>query len=109
MKPGLPLERHVEVGRRLYELHAELQALHVEVSRAYPVNSTQVRRLNSTCDRLNAARSALDDAVYREHDGACAHIYYPAGERWNVPHACETSRTRTQSPPVIPWGDLQLG
>lgn len=92
MKPGFTFERHVEVGRRLDELHAELQTLSVEASRAYPLNSVQVRRLGSACDRLNATRSALDDAVFREHDEACAHVYYPAGEHHEVPHRCETRR-----------------
>lgn len=91
MKPGLPLERHIEVGRRLDELHVELQTLSVEVSRAYPVNSVQVRRLSSTCDRLNAARSALDDAVIREHEQGCAHVYYPGREEYELPHRCGTS------------------
>jgi hypothetical protein len=91
-KRGYTFGRHVEVGRRLAELHEELQTLLVEASQVYPLSSPQVRRLSSTCDRLSAARSSLDDAVYREHGEACAHVYYPAGERWDVPHDCETRR-----------------
>lgn len=92
VKRGLSLERHIELGRRLDELQTELIHLLVEVNRAYPLGSPQVRRLNQTCDRLSGARSALDDAVFREHEEACAHIYYPAGEHWEVPHRCETRR-----------------
>lgn len=91
-KRGLPFARHVEVGRRLDELQTRLTHLLVEASRSYPIGSPQVRRLSQACDRLSAARSSLDDALYREHDEACAHVYYPAGEAWSVPHVCETRR-----------------
>jgi hypothetical protein len=90
-KRGLPLERHIEVGRRLAETQDELVRLTVELNEYYPRASPQVRRLSQTCDRLNAARSSLDDAVSREHEAGCAHIYYPGGERWDVPHRCDTS------------------
>lgn len=86
------MRRHIELGRRLAELHDELTHLTVELNRDYPRTSPQLRRLGQTCDRLSAARSSLDDALYREHDEACAHVYYPAGEHWELPHVCETRR-----------------
>jgi len=99
VKRGLTLERHIEVGARLSDLSGELTTLLVETNQHYPVGSPQVQRLKQVVDRLAKARSSLDDAVYREHDDACAHIYYPLTEDEGrgsehlvaLPHRCGTS------------------
>jgi hypothetical protein len=72
-------------------MNEELTHIAVELDRYYARTSPQLRRLNQVCDRLSSARSALDDAVIREHEAGCAHIYYPGGENWDVPHRCSTS------------------
>jgi len=94
-KHGLTFERHVELGRYLYVASTVLQRIAVvDVSGNYGVGSVELRRARAAQTAVDRLRSTLDDAVYREHADACAHVYYPADEDVTLPHDCSTSNRR---------------
>ncbi|MET9053265.1 hypothetical protein ABZW50_19185 [Streptomyces bacillaris] len=83
-KPRLTVEEHTQLGAHLAKISRELTPLTVQVANAYPKSgpdSTPVRHLQQALDALNKARSALDDALLREHpqEGKPA-MYYPPAE-----------------------------
>lgn len=87
MRTRPTLERHGEIGARLEQIHSELQTLSCEIGNAYGSSSRETEAFDRTLRGLARLRSTLDDAVFREHDAACAHIYYPAGDV-ELPHRC---------------------
>ncbi len=75
---GFTLEEHWTVGTLLYNSQSALQGLFITVSRAYPLQSRQVRQFERSLKGLEAARSELDNAMFREHgEAASTHAYYP--------------------------------
>lgn len=77
-KPGLPLERHQEIGRELQAMRNRLQTLTVELGNAYPRNkiSKSERRADKAIAALDSMRSALDDIACAMPGGG-PRVYYP--------------------------------
>jgi hypothetical protein len=81
-KQGLGLQRHVEIGMRLYEIQEELTHLTVELSNAYPVSAKFPRAIRSTGEALSRARSEGENQLSSEHpDQWRADVYYPGSHR----------------------------
>jgi hypothetical protein len=79
---GLSLERHVEIGMRLYEIQEELTHLTVELDNAYPVSAKFPRAIRSTGEALSRARSEEDNQLSSEHYGQWrADVYYPGSRK----------------------------
>jgi hypothetical protein len=81
-KPRLTFDEHVEMGRALYRIREELMARCVQLGNAYPRSgpeSVSLRKLNAVLDALDDARSALENALFRDHPrDAETSVYYSA-------------------------------
>jgi hypothetical protein len=77
----IAMERHRELGERLFNLRSELVNLLCEVSLAEGKNAKATRRCRQLVDALDLTRSALEDAMFWAHPReADIHIYYPGHE-----------------------------
>jgi hypothetical protein len=82
-KPGLSLQRHLDIGRRLRELQQELTHLTVEVGNAYPLAAKFPQAIRRTSEALSRARSEGDNQLSDEHPQQwSASVSYPgSGQR----------------------------
>lgn len=81
-KPGLTPRQHADLGAELAALRDAVLHRSVLVSNAYPNASKQAVELAKALKALDAARCALDNALYREDpDGFEASVYYPGDAR----------------------------
>ncbi|MGV9282131.1 hypothetical protein [Streptomyces sp. NPDC003730] len=83
-KPGFTAEEHFEVGQQLAHMFNELVHLEVRLDNAYPrtgVEAEPLRRIQDARQALRRARSALEDALYRDHPEPVANteVYFPQG------------------------------
>lgn len=83
-KPRLTREEHDDMGRTLAGIQDELAHRVTQIANAYPrtgPGSEPYRKLTAARDALNAARNALDNALFAEHpDTAETTVYYPHPE-----------------------------
>jgi hypothetical protein len=83
-KPRLTHEQHTELGRALAGLRDELVHRYVQLANAYPLQGREAlpgRKLEAAFRALDAARSELEAAMFREHpDTAQTTVYYPHAE-----------------------------
>ncbi|MER7793565.1 hypothetical protein [Streptomyces sp. NPDC097640] len=83
-KPRLTHEQHNDIGRTLAGIADELTRRIGELGSAYPKSgpaSEPTRKLTAARDAVNAARMALDKALFAEHpDTAESTVYYPLAE-----------------------------
>ncbi|MEV7427004.1 hypothetical protein [Streptomyces sp. NPDC091212] len=83
-KPRLTLEEHEDLGRTLADIRDEVQHRVIQLANAYPrtgMEGAAYRRLSKALTEIEAARTELDHAMFREHpsDGETT-IYYPHQE-----------------------------
>jgi uncharacterized protein YozE (UPF0346 family) len=79
-KPGLTVDEHKALGAELHAMRTRLMHLYVESTHKYPKNSPVARHLAGSFNRLDQARSALDDCLAREHPADFdTRTYYPGG------------------------------
>lgn len=87
-KPRLTREEHDDMGRTLAGIQDELARRVGQLANAYPrtgTGSEPHRKLKAALAALNAARSALDSALFAEHpDTAESTVYYPHPEDRSV-------------------------
>lgn len=80
-KPRFTAGEHADAGRRLAFIHNELIRLQVQIENAYPRSGPEGRapeQIRQAIQRLDRARSALDDALAREHPAEFStRTYYP--------------------------------
>lgn len=78
----IAMERHRELGKRLFDLRSELVDLLCEISLTEGKNARATRRCRQLVDALDWVRIELENAMYTWHpneaDGA---VYYPRHER----------------------------
>lgn len=83
-KPRFTFEEHVEMGRMLAAITNDLTQRAVQVGNAYPGSGREGvpgKKLHAAVKALSGARSALDDALFREYpDQAETTVYYPHAE-----------------------------
>jgi hypothetical protein len=81
MKPRLTVDEHIEMGLALTSLRDELQRRYVQLANAYPQSGTPAipaKKLEQAVDAIDAARTALENAMYQEHpQTADTSVYYP--------------------------------
>jgi hypothetical protein len=81
LKPRMTLEQHVEMGRALAGIREGLQHRSVQIANAYPRSGREAipaRKLQAAIERLDEARSALENAMFDEHpDEGTTNVYYP--------------------------------
>ncbi|QGZ47467.1 MULTISPECIES: hypothetical protein [Streptomyces] len=84
MKPRLTFEEHVEMGRALASVRDELLRRNVQLANAYPQSgppAVPAKKLDQAMRAVEAARTELENALYREHpDTAETTVYYPHSE-----------------------------
>ena len=81
-KPGLTLDEHRAMGRRLKALRDELVNVSIEIGHFYALGSKVGRTAPLIAEQIGKLRSALDDACAAEHpEGFEPSIYYGAEER----------------------------
>lgn len=87
-KPRLTREQHDDMGRTLAGIHNELAHRITQIANAYPrtgAGSEPYRKLTAALSALDAARSALDSAVFAEHPATAeTTVYYPHPEDRSV-------------------------
>lgn len=87
-KPRLTREEHDDLGRTLAGIHNELVRRVTQLANAYPktgASSEPYRKLAAAVKELDAARNALDSALFAEHpDTAETTVYYPHPEDRSV-------------------------
>ena len=66
-KPGFTLEQHQAMGKRLKELYKDLNAVHSDVSNAYPGNPGEQAAI--ALEAVRQLRIALDYEICREIPG----------------------------------------
>lgn len=83
-KPRLTREEHDDLGRTLAGIQDELTHRITQLANAYPRSGTEsqpYRKLKAALAELNAARSALDSALFQEHPSTAeTTVYYPHPE-----------------------------
>jgi hypothetical protein len=83
-KLRLTQQEHTELGHTLAGVRDELLRRHVQLCNAYPRSGEEGRPatlLGRALDALDAARTELDHAVFREHPRTAQTTdYYPAEE-----------------------------
>ncbi|MEV7808958.1 hypothetical protein AB0O28_39005 [Microbispora sp. NPDC088329] len=83
-KPRLTFEEHVEMGRALASMRDELLHRHVQLANAYPRSgppAVPAKKLEEAVGAIEAARTELENALYREHpEMAQTSVYYPPHE-----------------------------
>jgi hypothetical protein len=83
-KPRLTQAEHAELGRALAGIHEELAHRKTQLGNAYPQTGPEAlpaRKLDAALKALNEARSALENAAFREHpDTTTTRTYYPHPE-----------------------------
>jgi hypothetical protein len=78
----LTIERHRQLGGRLFNLRSELIDLLYEVSLAEGKNARVTRRCRQLVDALDLVRIELESAMYTWHPNeANGDVYYPRPER----------------------------
>jgi putative heme degradation protein len=75
-KPGLPLERHIELGAELVRIRERLMAIHIEIANAHPKASRVALRAQRPVAAVDDLRCALDSVVCAM-DGGGPQVYYP--------------------------------
>lgn len=80
----MTMQRHREIGSRLYRLNEELTHLAVEVSNAEGVVSPVARRFDRLLSALLGLRSEMENAMFRRYpqDGD-VRVYFPGQEANN--------------------------
>ncbi|PBC77584.1 hypothetical protein BX265_2335 [Streptomyces sp. TLI_235] len=83
-KPRLTADQHAELGRALAGIHDELVHRKVQLGSAYPKTGPEAepaREIEKALGALRKARTALENAAFREHpDTATTQLYYPHPE-----------------------------
>lgn len=83
-KPRLSHDEHLELGRALAGIHDELVHRKVQLGSAYPQTGPEAepaREIEKALGALRKARTALENAAFREHpDTATTRTYYPHPE-----------------------------
>jgi hypothetical protein len=119
-KPRLTADEHADLGRTLAGIRDELVHRAAQLKTAYPRTgpaATPARKLDAAVHAIDAARSALDSALFREHpDTADTTTYYPhpADRRMTIPQApairccdgCNASGPTVQQIQHDPWCPL---
>jgi len=78
----ITVERHRQLGERLFNLRSELVNLLCEVSLAEGKNAKVTRRCRQLVDALDLVRIELENAMYVWHPNeADGDVYYPRHER----------------------------
>jgi hypothetical protein len=81
---GLPLNRHRELGRQLWDVNNLLVDLQPELADAYPNSRVLVSHLNQLTRGLAGLRDELEEKLFQEHPTeADQTIYRP--RRWREP------------------------
>ncbi|KPI02911.1 hypothetical protein OK074_5061 [Actinobacteria bacterium OK074] len=84
-KRGLSHPEHLRLGQVLSGVRDQLVREQVTLSNAYPRTGPRAfpaKRLEVAIEALDAARTALDDAVFQEHPAVAETFdYYPNTER----------------------------
>lgn len=75
-------EDHIELGKDLARLHADLQSWSVWLSWKYPRNHQAVVQLHKAVDALSRAKSEMDNEVHKQFLGTpefdyVRYWYYP--------------------------------
>ncbi|MER6738232.1 hypothetical protein [Streptomyces puniciscabiei] len=79
-KPRLTKEEHVEIGRQLAIMQSQLAHLHTKLANAYPLQgkeATPMRKVGAVEKALEAARYALENALFDDHPEADTSVYFP--------------------------------
>ncbi|WP_405876947.1 hypothetical protein [Streptomyces sp. NBC_00005] len=83
-KRGLPHPEHLRLGQVLSGVRTHLVDEQTALAKAYPQTGPRAlpaKQLQVAIDALDAARSALDNAVLEEHPAAAeTYDYYPCQE-----------------------------
>jgi len=78
----LTMERHRQLGWRLFNLRSELVNLLCEISFAEGKNARVTRRCRQLIDALDLVRIELESTMYTWHPNeADGDVYYPKPER----------------------------
>lgn len=98
----IPACRHVEIGGQLQDAREQLLHLTVELSRAYPQTSKQVRAAQRAQEAVDELRNVLDGVSSNElpEEGWTTTIYYGANrEGREVDMARVLKLHRADNPP----------
>lgn len=77
-KVPLTIEEHRQIGAQLYEVYTHALRVYVYLANRLGKSKTLPRRVHQAVEHLSAARSKLDDELYRQFARSFdAHVYYP--------------------------------
>jgi len=80
MSKKLTLEEHVELAEFIRSTYNKFQILHIDLSNRYGKTSKVSKKLGTVLDKLNGAKSELDNAYHvvatNEDFDKYGHVYY---------------------------------
>ncbi|MFE9850311.1 hypothetical protein ACFYPN_16075 [Streptomyces sp. NPDC005576] len=82
-KTKLTADEHADLGRQLAVMRDELSRIQVQLSGAYAQTgpaALPMRKVIAARTALDAARSALENALFQEYPGSATTVYYPHPE-----------------------------
>lgn len=83
-KPVITFERHNEIGADLHDMRNRLQKMHAEAASSHGSRHQKkaTRALFRAFEKINEARSSLEEVMFVDHPGqASVRIYYPGTEK----------------------------
>jgi phosphoenolpyruvate-protein kinase (PTS system EI component) len=84
VKPGISIERHIEIGVYLSEMHAEIQTLACEIENAFPRSSKIDTKFRSLTESLLRLRSNLEDLGFSAHGDLFKTSVYFGSQQQNI-------------------------
>lgn len=64
-KPRFTIEKHQEIGRRLYKLIEDYAHLRTEIANAFPINTPVVKEANKARNHYRELRNQLEKEFYK--------------------------------------------